>query len=75
MKKVIVLLKIILAISAVCSISFGIYLYAHANDGTIDHLLPLAIIMNSFITIILMLIFTLEKRIGQSNRLDTAHRK
>lgn len=75
MKKVIVLLKIILAISAVCSISLGIYLYVHANDGTTGNLLYLAITMNAFITFILMLIFTLEKRFGQSNRLDIAQRK
>lgn len=75
MKKVIGLLKIILAISAVCSISLGVYLYVHANDGTTDHLLPLALTMNSFITIILLLLFTLEKRMSQSKRLDSTHRK
>lgn len=75
MKKVIILLKIILAIAAVCSISLGIYIYLHAYDGAADHLSPLALTMNSFITIILLLLFTLEKRMSQSKRLDSTHRK
>ncbi|MEZ0481580.1 hypothetical protein [Planococcus sp. SSTMD024] len=75
MKNVILLLKIILAISAVGSISLGIYLYLHANDGAAGHLLPLALTMNTFITIILLLLFTLEKRMGQPKRLDSAHGK
>lgn len=75
MKTVILLLKIILAIAAVGSISLGIYLYLHANDGAADHLWPLALTMNAFITIISLLLFTLEKRGGQSKRLDGAHGK
>lgn len=75
MKNVILLLKIILAITAVCSISLGVYLYLHANDGAAGHLFPLALTMNAFITIILLLIFTLEKRMGQPKRLNSAHRK
>lgn len=75
MKKGIVLLKILLAIAAACSISLGIYLYLHANDGTSDHLWPLALTLNAFITIILLLLFTLEKRMSESKRLDSAHRK
>ena len=75
MKKVIVLLKIVLAIAAVGNISLGIYLYLHANDGISGHLLPLALTINVFVTTILMLIFILEKRIGQPDRLDIAHRK
>ncbi|MDE4085312.1 hypothetical protein PO902_09785 [Planococcus maritimus] len=75
MKNVILLLKIILAISALCSISLGIYMYLHANDGAPGHLLPLALTTNSFITIILLLLFTLEKRMSQSKRLDSTHRK
>lgn len=75
MKNVIPLLKIILAISALCSISLGIYMYLHANDGAADHILPLALTLNAFITIILLLLFTLEKRMSESKRLDSAHRK
>lgn len=63
MKKVIILLKIILAIAAVCNISLGIYLFSNAGTEKAAPLTSWALVMNTFIVVLLLGIYTMEKRI------------
>lgn len=64
MKPVIVLLKILLAIAAACSISLGIFLFS--NDGTemAGMLTSWVLVSNSFIVVLLLGIHLLQKRMG-----------
>lgn len=63
MKNVILLLKIILAITAVCSISLGVYLFSNAGTEKAAALISWALVMNSLIVVLLLGIYAMEKRI------------
>ncbi|MDE0584031.1 hypothetical protein ON064_13420 [Planococcus sp. A6] len=64
MKKVIVLLKIILAISAVCAISLGTYLFLNTGTEKAVLLTSGALVINTFIAVLLLGIYAIEKRIN-----------
>lgn len=63
MKTVIVLLKILLAIAAACSISLGIFLFSNADTEMAGMLTSWALVSNSFIVVLLLGIHLLQKRI------------
>ncbi len=63
MKKVIVLLKITLAIAALCSISLGVYLFMNADNEIAAPLTLWALITNTFIVVLLLGIHAMEKQV------------
>ncbi|MBU9674478.1 hypothetical protein KTG14_13825 [Planococcus sp. CP5-4_YE] len=64
MKKAIVLLKIILAIVAICTISLGAYLFSNAGTEKAAPLTSWALVMNSLIVVLLLGIYAMEKRVN-----------
>lgn len=64
MKPVIVLLKILLAIAAACSISLGIFLFSNAGTEMAGILTSWVLVSNSFIVVLLLGIHLLQKRMG-----------
>ena len=63
MKKAIMLLKIILAIVAICTISLGVYSFSNAGTEKAASLISWALVMNSLIVVLLLGIYAMEKRI------------
>ncbi len=63
MKAMLILLKILLAITAVCIVSLGIILYANADTDMAGMLSSWVLVMNSFLVVLLLGIHLLQKRI------------
>ena len=66
--KLIIVLKIVLAVAALSSIVLGIYLFMHAGTELAAPLTSWALVLNSLLVVLLLGIFTLEKRNKKNTR-------
>ncbi len=63
MKAMLILLKILLAITAVCIVSLGIFLYGNTDSDMAGMLSSWVLVVNSFLVVLLLGIHLLQKRI------------